>query len=61
MGPLAFSGLSMSVSAQSQTGAGNMTGQNMTLQEEGSSAINKTVAKNKTAGGGAAPSWLATI
>ena len=67
IGLFALSGLSVSAVAQNQSGdnqtsgsSNNMTaggGGNMTLQEEGSSGINKTVARNQSAGGGgSAPS-----
>jgi hypothetical protein len=61
VGLIALSSLSVSAVAQNQTGSNqtssssnNMTaeGANMTLQEEGSSGINKTVARNQSAGGG---------
>jgi hypothetical protein len=58
IGLIAISGLSVSAVAQNQTSS-NMTpgGQNMTLQEEGTSGTNKTVARNQSAGGGgSAPS-----
>ena len=66
IGLFALSGLSVSAVAQNQTGGNqtsgssdNMTagGGNMTLQEEGTSGINMSVARNQSAGGGgAAPS-----
>ena len=65
IGLVALSGMSLSAVAQNQTsdnqtgGSDNMTagGGNMTLQEEGTSGINKTVARNQSVGGGgAAPS-----
>jgi hypothetical protein len=58
IGLIALSGLSVSAVAQNQTSS-NMTpgGQNMTLQDEGTSGTNKTVARNQSAGGGgSAPS-----
>jgi hypothetical protein len=58
IGLIALSGLSVSAVAQNQTSL-NMTpgGQNMTLQEEGTSGMNKTVSRNQSAGGGgSAPS-----
>ena len=63
IGLISLSNLSVSAMAQNQTGGGNQTdnmtagGQNMTLQEEGTSGINMTVARNQSVGGGgAAPS-----
>jgi hypothetical protein len=65
IGLVSLSGLSLSAVAQNQTsgnqtgGSDNMTagGGNMTLQEEGMSGVNKTVARNQSVGGGgAAPS-----
>jgi hypothetical protein len=58
IGLIALSGLSVPAVAQNQTSS-NMTpgGQNMTLQDEGTSGTNKTVARNQSAGGGgSAPS-----
>ena len=61
IGLVAISSLSVSA-AQNQTGGNqtdNMTagGGNMSLQEEGNSGINKTAARNQSAGGGgSAPS-----
>jgi hypothetical protein len=61
---IALSTLSVSASAQDQaqnqsasdimTGGGNMTaeGGNMTLQTEGTSGTNQSVARNESAGGG---------
>jgi hypothetical protein len=63
-GLIALSTLSVSASAQDQaqnqsasdnmTGGGNMTaeGGNMTLQTEGTSGTNQSVARNEPAGGG---------
>ncbi|MDQ4012305.1 MAG: hypothetical protein M3146_01095 [Thermoproteota archaeon] len=59
-GLIALSTLSVSASAQNQsasdnmTGGGNMTaeGGNMTLQIEGTSGTNQSVARNESAGGG---------
>jgi hypothetical protein len=65
IGLMGISGLSVSAVAQNQTGSNqtsgsdNMTagGQNTTLQEEGTSGINITAARNQSVGGGgAAPS-----
>jgi hypothetical protein len=62
IGLIAISSLSLSAVAQNQTGSNqtdNMTagGGNMSLQEEGNSGINKTAARNQSAGGGgSAPS-----
>jgi hypothetical protein len=62
IGLIAISSLSLSAVAQNQTGSNqtdNMTagGGNMSLQEEGMSGINKTTARNQSAGGGgSAPS-----
>ena len=62
IGLISLSSLSVSAVAQNQTG-GNLTdnmtagGGNMTLQEEGTSGINMSVARNQSVGGGgAAPS-----
>ncbi len=57
IGLVSLSSLSVSVVAQNQTGGNqtdNMTagGQNMTLQEEGTSGINMSVARNQSVGGG---------
>ena len=60
VGFLTFSGLSISVSAQNQSAGGNMTsgnmtaggGQNTTLQVEGTSGLNQSIARNESAGGG---------
>jgi hypothetical protein len=59
-GLIALSTLSVSALAQNQsasdnmTGGGNMTaeGGNMTLQTEGTSGTNQSVARNESAGGG---------
>jgi hypothetical protein len=63
IGLISLSNLSVSAMAQNQTGGGNQTdnmtagGGNMTLQEEGTSGINMSVARNQSAGGGgSAPS-----
>ena len=69
IGLISLSSLSVSAVAQNQTGdnqtdnmtwgGGNMTGGggNVTLQEEGTSGINMTAARNQSVGGGgAAPS-----
>jgi hypothetical protein len=61
IGLVSLSSLSVSAVAQNQTGGNktdNMTagGGNMTLQEEGTSGINKTVARNQSAGGGGSAS-----
>ena len=63
IGLISLSSLSVSAVAQNQTAAtkqyDNMTagGGNMTLQEEGTSGINMSVARNQSVGGGgAAPS-----
>jgi hypothetical protein len=62
IGLISLSSLSVSAVAQNQTGGNqtdNMTGGggNMTLQEEGTSGINMTAARNQSVGGGgAAPS-----
>lgn len=62
IGLISLSSLSVSAVAQNQTGGNqtdNMTagGGNMTLQEEGTSGINMSVARNQSVGGGgAAPS-----
>ena len=66
IGLVALSGMSLSAVAQNQTGSNqtdNMTagGGNMTLQEEGTSGINKTVARNQSAGGGGSGPSSATI
>ena len=63
-GLIALSTIGVSASAQDQaqnqsasdnmTGGGNMTaeGRNMTLQIEGTSGMNQSVARNESAGGG---------
>ena len=53
IGLMAISSLNVSAVAQNQSSS-NMTpgGENMTLQEEGSSGLNKTTARNESAGGG---------
>jgi hypothetical protein len=62
IGLMAIFGLSVSATAQNQRGGNqtdNMTAGvgNMTLQEEGTSGINMSVARNQSiGGGGAAPS-----
>jgi hypothetical protein len=59
VGIMVFSGLSISASAQNQSAGGNMTGGNMTaggqnetLEVEGTSGLNQSIARNASAGGG---------
>jgi hypothetical protein len=59
IGLMAFSGLSISALAQNQSAGGNMTGENMTaggqnetLQVEGTSGLNQSIARNESVGGG---------
>jgi hypothetical protein len=66
IGLMAFSGPSISASAQNQSAGGSMTGENVTaggqnetLQVEGTSGLNQSVARNESVGGGGVePGWL---
>jgi hypothetical protein len=59
IGLMVFSGLSIPASAQNQSAGGNMTGENMsaggqneTLEVEGTSGLNQSIARNESVGGG---------